>query len=285
VKVVVVAVAIIAAVLLLAGAGAAYYLAGMAQLNATQRAVNADIGKLNASLAAVAAITKAEPRYPDFTQSGTPADFVAQAHQFDGAADQAKQQIAQLGGVVAADRSVLSDAQRRLDAAAASWLTLPQRSRLAGLKRRIEYEQQALDLAGQMVAVAGLQVQTAREAVDALAAYADMVEKLQAGDYAGSLADYPNVHGLLAAAGSDGARSHLPPVWSSLLSDLNTLVDDTRDGVQAVQNGDSATAQAKATALDADSKALDGLDTSPLDQNAYLDSLLTRVRSLESKAV
>lgn len=277
------AVALVLLVLLAAGA-AAYYFAGDAQASAAVQAVNSDIGKVNAGISAVDAITKDRPSYPDFTQSSSPAGFIAQADQYDAAADQALAKIDRLGQVARDDRAVLQDARRRLDSAAKSWLTLPERSRLADGSRRLGLEQQSLDLAAQMAEVGSRQVRTAREAIDGLAAYADMVARLQSGDYAGSLAAYPNVHSLLAKAGTEGAAAHLPPVWATLLMDLDKLVDDTRDGVQAVQNGDSATAEAKASELDADSKALDGLDTSALNSNAYLDGLLAQIRSLEARA-
>lgn len=276
--------AVVAAVLVLGAAGTAYFLAGQAQANAAIRAVNADIDKVNASFDQIDAITKSQPAYPDFTQSSSPQAFVSQAQQFDTAAGQAQVQVTAVGDVVTRDRAAMRDAQRHLDTATGSWLTLPQRSRLDAGRRRAGYEQQALDVAASAVAVAGRQIRSAKDAIDGLAAYAGMVEKLQAGDYAGSLSAYGGVHNLLGEAGTDASGAHLPGVWNTLLADLNKLVDDTRDGVQAIQNGDSATAQAKANTLDADSKALDGLDTSSLHDDTYLQGLIDQIKALEAKA-
>ena len=272
-------------VVLVFGAGiAGYDVAGRAQASDAVQAVNRDVGKVNAAAAQLDAVTNVAPAYPDFTHSSSPQAFVGQAQRFDAAADQALAELAPAADAVRADRRTLADAQRQLRSASASWLTLLQRTQLEQVRERLRYEQQAVALAQQMVDDARREVLSTRSAIDGLAAYAGLIEKLQGGDLNGSLAAYAGVRASFNQAVADAGGAHLPPVWAALLNDLDRLADDTRGGVQAIQNGDSATAQAKATALDADSKALDGLDTSTLDKDTYLGDLLTQINELEAKA-
>ena len=284
-RVAVIAIVVVGVLVLLGGGGAGYYLAGQAQTNTAIDAVNKDIDKLNSSYSLLDQLAAEQPSFPDFTSASTPQDFISSAKQFDGSADQVLSQFSQVKTILKDDQGTLADATSHIDSAARSWLTLAQRSRLSAGRRRLGYEQQALTLAAQVIDVVTKQVQSARSAIDGLSGYADMVIKLQAGDYAGSLKEYGSVHTMLAQAGTYSQGAHLPAVWDTLLADVNKLADDTRGGLQAIQAGDSAAALAKANAIDADSKTLDGLDTSNLNSStAYTDGLVSQIKALEAKA-
>jgi len=53
---------------------------------------------------------------------------------------------------------------------------------------------------------------------------------------------------------------------------------------QAVVKGDPYGAQSAAASIGHDAKAMSSIDTSQLDHNAYVDGLLSQIRSYESEA-
>ncbi|HKT83416.1 MAG TPA: hypothetical protein VJQ84_06220 [Solirubrobacterales bacterium] len=264
-----------------AGFSAAYFGGGASRVDSTVKAVNKDQARLTADSVTINGFFAADVAFPSFKNATTPASFVNTAHLYDATSDQLLAKLNGVVGLIGADQATVEDGVSRSLNTGSDFSSLFDRAKLDKLETQLGYERQALDIATSIVNIAQSQVRSAKSAIDAMAAFAVLVERLQAQDWRGAVNEYDTVHMLLSQSQEQASDAHFPDVWATMLSDLNQLADDTRAGAQYVLNGDPAGAHIAADSIDKDAHVIASLDTSAMNNNAYVEDQVGMMKDLE----
>ena len=252
--------------------GAAAYLFGSAAVSAGTAE-----GDSNRLLQAAAGHTRQIGRSLDGsdlskTMNGADTDFTAAKQAADGLGTQ----LDQARTTVEGDRSRLAASDSRLEGLAGNPWALPVRSGVRSQQLRVRSVMAALDAADGGLAVERDQARTVSAMMDAMVDFTTLSADLQKQDIAGSLGVMPSLQSKLQAATRLSQGPNVPPQIHDEMVTVQTLVADLQSLLQAEQRRDTRAAAALLPRLQADEKALEGIQFSAID--GYEQKLLQPYR-------
>jgi hypothetical protein len=252
--------------------GVAVYLFGSAAVSAGT--AEGDSSRLLRTTAAHTRQIDDSLKGSDLTQvmDGANTDFKAAKQASDGLVTR----LDQARTTVAGDRSGLATSEGRLAALAGNPWALPVRTGVRNQQVRVQSVMAALDAAEGGLVIERDQMRTVSALMDAMVDFTTLSADLQKQDIPGSLGVVPGLQTKLQAAVQLSQGPNNPPQIHDELTTLQTLVKDLQSLLQAEQRKDSRAAAALVPKLEADQKALEGVQTSGID--AYEQKLLQPYR-------
>lgn len=185
---------------------------------------------------------------------------------------------------VATDDSTLASAQSSLGEN--SWLTAIDKSAIDKQSAKIGYARQALGVAKTILVDSVQYYQFYMAIDDAVVDIDTMTKALDAQDLNGAIAAVQTLKTDLGKAATMATAPGVSSQMSTFVQDMQTLANDFGKLLTAAQNGDQAGAQAAATALDNDLKALDAIDftAASTQEVAFYKNLIDQYNSFVDKA-
>ena len=160
-------------------------------------------------------------------------------------------------GSVQADESALNSVDQRL--AILSVVAFPSGKAIAAERQSIKTALDGLHQADTAL-TAGANMGKALLSIDAAKIdYTRMTNALNKHDLVGAAAPYPDAQQKLQEAIPQSSAPGVPAVIGKQVSALNTLLDDTENLIQAIQNKDAAGTKKSSDAVQADLKVVGGL--------------------------
>jgi hypothetical protein len=170
-----------------------------------------------------------------------------------------ERRLAQSVSVVAADRAALQAVRPDLRS---SLLTLPEQSTINRDRRRVDAALAALDSAGQGLDMLQKESAFAEPFLDAIAGFEALGS---ATDLAAIASQLPGTGANLQKAVALAKPPAVPAEAAPMLAAMQQVLKDLEALVAAVQANDEAAASKASSALDADGKAINGFDTTVID--------------------